>query len=100
MSKLLKPRLKEIIEGDTELERITEEALECTGEELINRKNLEYLKLPKQSAVIIEEEKDISRQPVQKIQQERGFKGADGKAVEPLRRGEPRGNIVPSNPVD
>jgi len=31
ISKMLKPRLKEIIKGDPELERITEEALDLTG---------------------------------------------------------------------
>ena len=32
ISKSLKPRLREIINGDPELERITEEALELSGE--------------------------------------------------------------------
>ncbi len=31
ISKSLKPRLREIVEGDAELERITEEALDLTG---------------------------------------------------------------------
>lgn len=47
ISKSLKPRLRDIIKGDPELERITEEALDLTGEELINRKNMEHLKMPK-----------------------------------------------------
>lgn len=32
ISKILKPRLKDIVDGDKELERITEEALDLTGE--------------------------------------------------------------------
>ncbi len=47
ISKSLKPRLKDIVEGDKELERITEEALDLTGEEIISRKNLEHLKSTK-----------------------------------------------------
>jgi hypothetical protein len=38
------------VEGDRELERITEETLDLSGEELISRKNLEYLKSTKEDA--------------------------------------------------
>jgi hypothetical protein len=55
ISKSLKPRLREIIKGDPELERITEEALDLTGEEMINRKNLEHLKMPKPVPNLVEE---------------------------------------------
>ena len=58
ISKSLKPRLREIINGDPELERITEEALDLTGEELINRKHLEHLKMPK--PIQIDQEREIS----------------------------------------
>jgi hypothetical protein len=40
----LKPRLKEIVVGHKDLERITEEAVDLSNEELIARKNLEHLK--------------------------------------------------------
>jgi hypothetical protein len=55
ISKSLKPRLRDIIKGDAELERITEEALDLTGEELINRKNMDHLKVPKTVTNMVEE---------------------------------------------
>lgn len=55
ISKSLKPRLRDIIKGDAELERITEEALDLTGEELISRKNLDHLKIPKTVTNMVEE---------------------------------------------
>lgn len=44
ISKILKPLLKEIVVGHKDLERITEEAVDLTNEELIARKNLDHLK--------------------------------------------------------
>lgn len=40
VSKMILPKLKEIIEGDQELERLIEEAIDMKDEELIRRKNL------------------------------------------------------------
>jgi hypothetical protein len=54
ISKSLKPRLKEIINGDPALEKITEEALDLSDEEIIARKNLEHLKMPKTVAPPVE----------------------------------------------
>lgn len=54
MNKNLKPRLKEIIKGDIELERITEETLDLTAEELISRRSMEHLKVPKQHSFVAE----------------------------------------------
>lgn len=55
ISKSLKPRLRDLTKGDPELEKITEEALDLTGEELINRKNMEHLKVPKANNNMAEE---------------------------------------------
>lgn len=62
ISRSLRPRLKEIVDGDKDLERITEEALDLTGEELISRKSLDHLKSSKQPPQAIEEEKETTKQ--------------------------------------
>jgi len=56
---MILPKLKEIIEGDQELERLIEEAIDMKDEELIRRKNLEHLKVNRPPPLPVpEEQKD------------------------------------------
>ena len=44
-------RIKEIVKHDHELCKITEEVLEMSGEQLINRLNLDHMKSTKQNSM-------------------------------------------------
>lgn len=63
MNAKLKIHIKEIIKHDDELSKITEEALELTGEQLIARLDLEHLKINRApNAMIDEYDEEISKQ--------------------------------------
>jgi hypothetical protein len=63
------PKLKEIVMGDSELERLTEEALDMTDEELIRRKNVEHLKVNRGLLQIPEEPKDAQPSESQPVRE-------------------------------
>lgn len=90
-SLLIKLRIREIVQGEPELERIIEETLQSLGgtDDPTARRNLEHLKLQKQPPPPIEEEKEVSRPPPQKNQPERQTNRNETRAVEPPKR-EPR----------
>lgn len=58
VSKMIMPKLKEIVAGDPQLEKLTEESLAMTEEELIRRKNLDHLKVNRVFSQILDEPKD------------------------------------------
>jgi tellurite resistance protein len=67
MNAKLKIHIKEIIKHDDELSKITEEALELTGEQLIARLDLEHLKINRTPNQMIDEyDEEVSKQKNQK----------------------------------
>ena len=67
MNAKLKIHIKEIIKHDDELSKITEEALELTGEQLIARLDLEHLKINRAPNQMIDEyDEEVSKQKNQK----------------------------------
>ena len=62
MNAKLKIHIKEIIKHDDELSKITEEALQLSGEQLIARLDLEHLKVNRVPNQMIEEyDEDLSK---------------------------------------
>jgi histone deacetylase complex regulatory component SIN3 len=87
-SLLIKLRIREIVQGEPELERIIEETLQSLGgaDDPTARRNLEHLKAPKQPPPPAEEEKELSRAPPQKNPPERQPNRSEARAAEPGRR--------------